>query len=454
MELKRQFGLFTCVLIVIADMIGTGIFMTTGNVLGMTGNALAVLALWAVGGLVAITGSLCYAELSSMWPDVGGEYVYLKNIYGYLPAFLSGWISLVVGFSAPVATGSILTVEYLNRFLHNTLPPESPFYSLLESLWVQKSLAAGIILLFGLIHIAGVKGSSHFQNFLTFLKILIITLMIGFGLFLADWSQISRLTADYTIPGKASPMSIPVLGLALLIVMFAYSGWNSATYIAGEIKNPEKNLLRALLIGTLVTTLLYLFLNTVFLMSAPGKELMGKDEVGAIATCSLFGSEACGFFTLCIAIILLSAISVQMMVGPRIYYAMARDNMIFASLARVHPRFRTPALSISIQILLSVFYVFSGSAMTLVIYMGFALNVFPIMAVIGLVYMRYKHPHLDRPYRVHFYPYVPAIYIILSLAMMTAALLNWTKTSLFAIGVIAVGVPVFYLWQRFAGKQN
>lgn len=447
MGLKRQLGFYTGVFIIVADMIGTGIFMTTGNILSMTGGAMIVLLLWGTGGIVAITGSLCYAELATMWPDVGGEYVYLKKTFGMLPAFLTGWISLVVGFSAPVATSSLLVVQYINRFMHSIADGAANAPLPLDCLWTQKGIAAGIIVFFSLMHIIGVKKGGYFQNVLTVLKILLVVSFIVFGFIMADWGNAGRLTADYhdTLKGVGS---IPVLGLALLIVMFAYSGWNGAVYIAGEIKEPKRNLPRILLCGTLLTTVFYILLNMVFLLAAPGKEIMGRDEIGAIAGQNLFGPGISGFFTLGIAFILLSAVSVQMMVGPRVYYAMAGDNMMFGFLSRLHPRYETPAYAILIQMGMALFYVFTGSAMTLVIYMGFALNIFPVMTVIGLIYLRIRRPDIERPYRVPLYPLVPLVYLTLSLVMMVAALMNWTTTSFFAIGVVVLGIPVFYLWRK------
>ncbi len=453
MELKRQLGLMTGILVIVADMIGTGIFMTTGTILGMTQDALVVLVLWGIGGLVAITGSLCYAELAAIWPDVGGEYVYLKKIYGFLPAFLTGWISLTVGFSAPVAASSLLLVRYVDRFLH-TIQGNGPFPASMDQAWIQKMFAAGLIIFFGSIHIIGVKRGSSLQNFLTLMKIALVVFFIALGLSAADWSMTDRLLARYASTPAAQKFIVPQTGLALLIIMFAYSGWNSAAYIAGEIDNPGKSLPRALMLGTLMTVVLYVLLNVVFLISANGADLMGKDEVGAIAASHLFGAGISSVFTLGIALVLLSAVSVQMMVGPRIYYAMAQDKMIFQSLARVHPRFETPYAAILTQMLLAIFYVFTGSALTLVVYMGFALNIFPVLAVIGLMYIRHARPYLKSPYRVPLYPVVPLIYVSLTVTMMIAALLNWTRTSFFAIAVVILGVPVFYIWQWLINRKH
>lgn len=450
MGLKRQIGLVTAVLVIVADMIGTGIFMTTGNVLGMTGSAPVVMALWIVGGCIAIAGALCYAELATTWPDVGGEYVYLKKIFGFLPAFLTGWVSLVVGFAAPVATGSLLLVQYTNRFLHAVFGAPAEIM-LLDDVWFQKTAAVMIIVFFGSLHIVGVKKGSYVQNALTIVKIMIVVAFIGLGLLAADVGNIGRLAASYPVV-ESGASGFAVMGLGLLVVMFAYSGWNGASYIAGEIRNPERNLPRAMLWGTLLTMCLYLLLNVVFLLGAPGQELMGRDEVAAIAAGFLFAPVVCNFITLGIAIILLSAVSVQMMIGPRVCYAMAQDRMLFHWLAALHPRYGTPWLAICVQMGLAIIYVLLGSAMTLVIYMGFALSVFPVLAVIGMMYMRFKQPGLLRPYRVPLYPYVPLLYIGLSVTMMTAALMTWTSTSLFSIGVLLAGIPVYYLW-RFFVKQ-
>jgi len=454
MNLKRQLGLPTAILVVVASMIGTGIFITTGDILDMTHHALVVLVLWAVAGLVAITGALCYAELAATWPEAGGEYVYLKNTFGYLPAFLTGWISLVVGFSAPVALSAIAFVEYINKFWQNLMVANGQDTLLFANVLTQKTVAAGVVVLLSIIHILGVKEGGMIQNVLTIIKLAIVATFIGFGVYMADWGFASRLTAEYPVTGGDSLAGIPVIGLALLIIMYSYSGWNGAAYIAGEIKQPEKNLPKALFFGTLITAVLYIGLNVVFLMAVPGQKLLGQEAVGAIAAKSLFGVHVSHFFTLGIALILLSSISVQMMIGPRVYYAMATDRMMFRPLSRIHPMLGTPMVAIGVQMFLAIVYVYVGSARTLMEYMGFALLIFPLLAIIGLVVLRRKHPELRRPYRVPFYPWTPLVYIVLTLSMMIAAVFTWVRTSWFAIGVVLVGIPVFFLWKKVSSGKN
>jgi basic amino acid/polyamine antiporter, APA family len=342
-------------------------------------------------------------------------------------------------------------IQYLNKFLH-IIYGNNPAPMFLDSMWVQKIFATAIIIFFAIIHILGVRRGSSLQNFLTFIKILLVLLLIAFGLSAIDWGMIGRLSVNNIPKSGVQEFSIPQTGLALLMIMFAYSGWNCASYIAGEIKNPEKNLHRSLFIGTFAVMIIYLLLNVVYLMSTNGTDLIGKDEVGAIAASNLFGAGVSGIFTLGIALILLSAVSVQMMVGPRVYYAMAKDRLIFKSLAKIHPTCETPYIAILIQMVLAIIYVFTGTAMTLIIYMGFALNIFPVLAVIGLIYIRYTKPELKSSYRVPLFPLVPLIYILLTIVMMIAALLSWTTTSIFAIGVVIIGIPVFYIWQFIANR--
>jgi len=454
LELKRQLGLPTEILVVVASMIGTGIFITTGELLAMTHNALLIMVLWIVAFVVAVTGSLCYAELATMWPDVGGEYIYLKKTFGLLPSFLTGWISLVIGFTACVAITSITVVEYVHQFVQSIQGAQSPLAVFLAGAWNKKFIACGIIIFFGAVHIIGVRTGSVVQNILTVIKIAIILAMLGFGIYMADWGQAGRLAAVYDTAGARAGNSVPVMGVSLLIIMFSFAGWNGASYLAGEIKRPERNLPWALLVGTIVTSVLYLLLTIVFLISAPGPELMGQRAIGAVAMRSLFGPGVSNFFTLAIALILLSSISVEIMIGPRVYYAMAKDRMLFHGLGVVSDRLGTPAFAIILQVVLSVFYVFVGNSTILMEYMGFALGIFPVLTVVGLIYLRVKHPEIPRPFKVPLFPLIPLVFIVISLFMLIAGFMAWTNTSKFALLVVLAGVPVFYIWRWIVGRRE
>jgi APA family basic amino acid/polyamine antiporter len=436
-ELKRQIGLITATLIIIADMIGTGIFMTTGEVLGMTGNALTVIVLFAVGGIIALTGSLCYAEMATMWPEDGGEYVYLKKIYGPLPSFLTGWISLIIGFSLAAAMSSITAVNYINKITTD---------GIITGAWLPKITAAGIIVFFSIIHVIGVQKGSLVQNVLTAGKLLIVFCFIVMGFYFADWTNSGRIVASCPVEGGPSILK---WGAGLIIIMYAYSGWNGTTYIAGEIKNPEKNLPRALFLGTILVTVIYLAMNVLYLISATGPEIMteGKYTIGALASKNLFGTSVGPIFDACIVFILLSSVSVQMMIGPRVTYAMAKDRTIFGSLQRINSRFQTPDLAIIVQMAIAVFYVFIGfdAILKMLIYMGFALSIFPLMTIIGMLYMRIKKPELHRPFKVPLFPLIPIVYILLTSAVIITTVIEKTVPTLFAIGAIAVGIVIYFI---------
>jgi len=465
MELKRNLGLFTAVCVIVGDMIGTGIFGTTGYALADVGQSGLVLALWAIGGIVAISGALSYAELASIWPEVGGEYVYLRNTFGKLPAFMTGWVSLTVGFSAAVAASALVFTEYLVSFTQSVLSDGAAPAALAEFLAdasFQKVLAASVIAFFAGIHILGVHRGTRLQNFLTILKALIVLTLIVGGLLAAGCTQTVRLSAGfdaqaanlagglaYILHPSAPAPALPQIALTLLIVMFAYSGWNAASYIAGEIRNPAKNLPRAFFWSAFGTMAVYILLNVVYLLAVPTEELAGQGAVGAVAAAGLFGPEIARFFSLGIAIILLSAISAQTFIGPRVFYAMARDRMLFKSLGTLHERHETPHRAIILQAAIAITYIFLGSAEMLMQYMGFALSVFPLVAVIGLIVLRIKHPELPRPWKAPLFPLFPALFIALTLLMMGASLMAWTTTSLFALLVLVASIPVYFLWRAF-----
>ena len=466
MDFTRKLGLFTVVCVIVGDVIGSGIFGTTGYVLENIGQAELVLALWIIGGIVAISGALSYAELSSIWPEVGGEYTYLKKTFGNLPAFMTGWVSLTVGFSAAIAVASLICTQYLASFMVSILDSETILAQLFAQEWFKNLIAASVILFFTGMHIIGIRQGVGLQNILTIIKGVIVFALIVGGLLAAGCVHIDRLSAGfdlqasqlagglaYILHPSAPVPGLPQIALSLLIVMFAYSGWNAATYIAGEIRNPAKNLPRALFWSAFGIMVVYVLLNIIFLLAVPTEELAGKGAVGAVAAAGLFGPELARFLSLGIVIILLSSISAQVFIGPRVSYAMARDRMLFKSLGVLHTRYETPHRAIILQAVLAITYIFLGSAMTLMQYMGFSLSVFPLLAVIGLIYLRIKRPDLPRPWKVPFYPLFPVIYIVLTLGMMIASLMAWTTTSLFALAVLGVSIPVYFVWRRYVGRN-
>ncbi|MFN3604199.1 MAG: APC family permease [Leptonema sp. (in: bacteria)] len=447
--LKRELGLWTAMLIVMASMIGSGIFGNTGIIQSSVQNSYTVLLLWIIGGIIAIAGALSYAELSTLMPHAGGEYVYLKNIFGLLPSFLTGWVSFIVAFSAPSASAGLLSGEYLHKaFL--TIFPEHHFTLFLSTESGKKIIGTIIIIFFTIVHLLEVKKGSFIQNVLTILKVGLILVFLIYGF----WITLQKPEISFFHNLKTTPVNWSGIGLGLLFVMFAYSGWNGASYLAEEIKNPEKNLPKALIGGTLFVMLLYFLLNLLYYWSTPASELEGKEAVAAISASKLFGNQISTFFNFGFFIILLSTISATIMIGPRVYYAMARDNLFFKFVAYIHPNFGTPIYSFIIQGVLAIIYIWSGTYEQILTYMGFALSIFPVLSVIGLIYLRYKHPHIKSPYQTPFYPFFPLVFIFFSIFTMIVSFIGRPFECTIAIIAVLAGIPFYLFWIKIIHKDK
>jgi basic amino acid/polyamine antiporter, APA family len=438
-SLARRLGLGTATSVVVANMIGTGIFTTTGLMLAYAESGWLVLLAWLLGGLVAICGALSYAELATMMPHAGGEYVYLREIYGPLPAFLTGWTSFFVGFSAPVAASAIACAKYLAAA------------DVLSATWLaERVTAAGIVLTLTAIHYCGLRIGAHVQNLLTGLKLLLLfgLIAVGFAIGSGSWDFLATASSFWT-QGKPSQ-----LGVTLLLAMFAYSGWNAAAYIAGEIEEPSRNLPRSLLLGTLIVTLIYLLMNLLLFFSALPSQLQGIEAVGEVAAVQLFGPGAARMISALIGIALLSSLSAYVLIGPRVYYAMAKDGLFFRIAARVHPRFHTPGLSILAQGACSLLMIFTGTFEQLLVYIGFALGIFPLLAVAGVFMLRRRQPQRERPYRVWGFPLVPLFFLLVMTAVLVVGLVNRPMPSLIALATVAAGIPAFWLTNWLARRSD
>ncbi|MCL4522756.1 MAG: amino acid permease [Acidobacteria bacterium] len=437
--LPRRLGLGTATSVVVANMIGAGIFTTTGLMLARAESGWLVLLAWLLGGMVAVCGALSYAELATMMPHAGGEYVYLREIYGPLPAFLTGWTSFFVGFSAPVAASAVGCAKYLTAA------------GVLPDTWLaEKSTAACIVLALTAVHYCGLRLGAQVQNLLTGLKLLLLfgLIAVGFAIGRGSWDFLSA-GSSFWDAGRPSQ-----LGVTLLFAMFAYSGWNAAGYIAEEIEDPARNLPRSLLLGTLIVTLTYLLINLLLFFAALPSQLRGIEAVCEVAAVQLFGPDAAARISLLISLALLSSLSAYVLIGPRVYYAMAKDRLFFRFAARVHSRFQTPGLSILAQCACSLVMILSGTFEQLLIYIGFALGIFPLMAVAGLLVLRHREPQRERPYRVWGYPLVPLFFLVVMIAVLAVGFVNRPKPSLIALATVAAGMPAYWLMKWMAARRE
>jgi len=439
-QLKRRIGLTTATAIVVANMIGSGIFITTGFVADKVPGPGWVLLCWIIGGLIAISGALCYAELSTRMPEVGGEYVYLKKLYHPMLGFLTGWTSLIVGFSAPIASAALSFAEYI--FAGIDIP-------LAEGIVVpKKMIAILIILIFTIVHYLGVQLGSRVQNILTALKIVIVVGLASIGLAIG-----SRAGTIVSFNANSSFNAVS-FGTAIMLVMFSYSGWNASSYIAGELKNPKKNLPISLLGGTTIVIILYLAINLFILHALPYSELKGTIAVVEAASVRAFGNWMGKVLSLLVGLALLSSLSAFIMIGPRVYYAMARDRLFLPFAARLHPRYNVPGRSIIIQGVIAIILVLISSIEQLLVYIIFALNIFPWLAVLGLFLARKKGIGEESAVKVKPYPLVPIFFLSASLILMIFMYIGRPMESTASILTVLLGIPCYFLWIKGVKISN
>jgi APA family basic amino acid/polyamine antiporter len=446
-KLQRKLGLFPATNIVIANMIGAGIFTTSGLLMKGLNDPVLMIILWAVGGLIAICGALAYGELGAAMPGAGGEYLFLSKLYHPLFGFLSGWVSFIVGFSAPIAASAMGFSEYFCRAVPS-LPVWLSSSGILNEFWIKKLISISIILIFTFIHYRGIKTGARIQNILTFLKVLLILVLLFAGFSSGRGSFENFAREKIVNPGFAGWKTI---GLSLMWIMFAYSGWNASTYLGAEIKNPLKILPRSLLYGTGIVILLYLGINILYVYGINPEQMKGVISVGGLTMGNLFGKSAEVLFSLLIAFALFSSLSAFIIIGPRVYYSMANDGLFFRSVAKIHTKFGVPSNSILLQCLIACILVLSGSFEQVLTYMGFALGIFPILAVIGVFKLRYKYRN---GLKLPGYPVTQIIYIATGLLILILSFLERPVESSIALLIVIIGVPAYYFFKRYSHKNT
>jgi len=395
-HLVRQLTLIPLFCIIVANMVGSGIFTTSGFIMRDVQNPLVMLLCWFIGGVLALTGALCYGELGAMFPEAGGDYVFLRESLGRRISFLSGWISLWVGFSAPIAAVAIAFGNYFN----GALPTE------IQNSGMPSILAVSIIVIFTWVHVKGLLFGAWMQNVITFAKILLILSLVGVGL---TWGNGSFQHFD--APLSYSHIFSGNFATSLIFVSFAYSGWNACVYLGSEIKNAGRNIPTSIITATLFVILVYLLLNVLYVYAVHPDEMHGVVEIGSLAAAHLFGEKAGSLFGMVIAFCLLSTVSSMIMIGPRVYYAMARDKLffnVFRGISRTH---HVPSYAIILQGGISIALVLTSTFYALLMYVGFTLAIFSSLTVLGMMILRSKAPDRPRPYKTWGYPLTPILFV-------------------------------------------
>ncbi len=429
--LTRALGLMDCAFLVIGAVIGSGIFLTPGNIARTTQSVSALFFVWILGGLLSYCGALAYAELGAAFPRAGGIYVFLREAYGRLPAFTYGWCVFFVIVAGSIATLASAFSIYLGYLI--PLPP-----------WALQTVAVVLIAILTVINCLGVRAGARVQNFLTVIK---ICSLVGIALLLFSGRKGSF--GHFHQPERTflqTPWS--AIGIAMIAVLWAYEGWYLLTFAAGEVKNPRKNLTGGLLLGMLVVIVLYLTVNVAYLYQLPFPDLQASSRVASDALEQGVGPLGGTLVAIAILISITGAINSNILGGPRVFYAMAREGLFFNQASYVHPRYHVPTIAIVLTGVWAAFLTLVGSFERLFSYVIFVAWIFYALGAAAVIVLRHKMPEIDRPYRVWGYPWVPAAFVLIAAAIVLNALVNDFKNSFWGLLVMASALPAYLFWTK------
>lgn len=428
---RSGFGPYAAVSVVVANMIGTGVFTSLGFQLVDIRSGFALLLLWLVGGLAALSGALAYAELGAAIPRSGGEYVFLSRTYHPAVGFVSGCVSATVGFAAPTALAAITFGSYL-----------ASVFPALSQTW----LALGLVAAMAVVHCVSHRSSSMTQSSFTTVK---VALIAAFCLAAAVFADPAQPVALAPAAGDAGVVFGGAFAVSLIYVSYAYTGWNAATYLTGELDDPTRNVPRVLATGTLIVTALYLALNWSFLRAAPMDALVGRVEVGHVAATHLFGSAGGAVMGITLALLLVSTVSAMVLAGPRVLQAMGRDYALLSRLGRTKEN-GIPATAIIFQCALSFGFVVTASFEAILVFTGFTLGLNSLLAVAGVIVLRLREPDLERPYRTWGYPATPLAFVGVTTWTLLYIGLERPQEALAALGIAGAGLILY----RVAGRSE
>jgi APA family basic amino acid/polyamine antiporter len=451
--LVRQLGLFDSIMMMVGVVIGSGIFLTTGLMASVLPSPLLILLAWLVGGLLTLAGALSFAELGAMMPHAGGHYVYLKEAYGPLSGFLFGWILFWVSMTGSIAAVAVAFAEYFGAFVP-VLSTERVVLSIGSgaagagfTISAGQLVAVGLIAAVSLFNYVGVGLGKGLQNVVTLVKIGTLVLLVGLGFAIGSGAPFAlelnptRMGAGQLITG---------FGVALIAVSWAFDGWNNINYIAGEIRNPGRNLPATLLYGTFLITLLYMLVNWVYLYALPISDMAGVVPIAERAGSALFGPTSAGLISAMVLVSVFGALHGAIIVGARVYYAMARDGLFFRRAGQVSPRFLTPGPAILFQAIWACVLTVSGTFEQLFTFVMFITILYWVAATAAVFTLRRKRPDLPRPYRTWGYPVVPAIFIVASLGILLNTLIERPVESGIGLLLLLSGLPAYFIWARKA----
>ncbi len=461
-ELVRGLGVTAAIMIVAGSMIGSGIFRKPATMAGQLMSPELLIIVWVLAGLVTFIGALTNAEIAGMIDATGGQYVYFKKMYGDATAFFYGWSILAVIQTGSQAAIAYVFAEYLGYFIKYPQLPHAiekfsfylPVIGSIHPLYQFGTKAVAIITILFLtgVNYIGVVFGGVVQTIMTSIKIASI-IILSILLFAAGTGSMNNVYTGFSIPHNVAGNLFVIIGLALAGAFWAYDGWNNVTFVAGEVKNPQRNVPRALLFGTIIVMAVYVLVNIAFLYVLPVNVMAKSPLVAASAAQVIFGTGGASVISIAVIISTFGALNGSLLSTARVQFAMARDNLFFKSIGKIHPKYGTPHVSLLVQGLWACVLVTSGTFDTITNYVIFAAWLFYALGAFGVFVLRKKMPDTPRPYKVWGYPYIPALFVVFSALFLFNTIISDTSDAAMGMFLILLGLPIYFYW-KFKTKKT
>ncbi len=447
--LIRGLGLLDSVLLLVSGIIGSSIFLTAKDIAGPLPQPVLFLLVWVLGALISLCACFAFAELGSMFPDSGGQYIYLREAYGDLVAFLYGWMLFAVANGGSIAALSVASAAYVGEVVPFASQKQIAFTALGITITHAHLLALVLIAILTFVNVVGLRWGALLQNVSTWTKFAAMAsfVVLGFAIGKGHWSNFQAHGTPLAIglsPGKL----ISALGVGLIAVFWAYDGWVYITWVAGEVKEPRRNVPRAMVLGVLAVAVIYIAMNLTYMYALPLNEIASHETIAHAAAAVLFSPGAAIWLSLMIAISCFSAAATCTLSGARVYLAMAQDGVFFKRMAVIHPKWRTPAFSLIGQGIWAAALTLSGRYDQLYTYVIYGMVLSYTLTVIGLFWLRWKRPDIPRPYRCTGYPWLPAIYILVGGAWTLNTIFTRPTEAFWGTAIVLIGVPFYLFWKQ------
>ncbi len=447
--LVRGLSLLDSVLLLVSGIIGSSIFLTAKDIAGPLPQPMLFLLVWVIGGVISLFGCVAFAELGSMFPESGGQYIYLREAYGDLTAFLYGWMLFAVANGGTIAALSVASAAYTGQVF--PIVSQEHVVLSLAGVTITRAHVFGLVLIAALtyVNVVGLRWGTLLQNLSTWTKFAAMAafVVLGFAIGKGNWSHFRSHGVGLTM-GLHPTQLISVMGVALIAVFWAYDGWVYITWVAGEVKEPRRNVPLAMVLGVLVVGAIYLAMNMTYLYALPLGEIAKRETIVHDAATALFSPRAAVWLSLMIAVSCFSAAATCTLSGARVYLAMAQDGVFFKRMAVIHPKWRTPAFSLIGQGIWAALLTLSGRYDQLYTYVIYGMVLSYTLTVIGMFLLRWKRPDIPRPYRCTGYPWLPAIYVLAGSAWTLNTIVTRPTEAFWGTAIVLIGVPGYLYWKH------